>query len=86
MVLPECPRVHVVAIGGQPAVDDAVVEVARVLSGPTDGVLARENVADVALLAVGVSHATTTIIVFLTYLVPVGVRAPGLRHTKHVGR
>ena len=72
-------------MGWQPAVDDAVVEVARVLGGPTDGVLARKNITDVALLAVGVRHTTTTIIMLLADLVPVGVRAPGLGDTEEVG-
>ena len=73
MVLPEGFPIDVGASGLHPAVDDAVVVVAGVICGPTDGVLTRENIADVALTAVGVRDTASSIVVLLADLVTKGV-------------
>ena len=69
MVLPEGFRIDVGANGLQPAVDDAVVVVAGVICGPADGILTRENIADVALTAVGVRDTASSIVLLLADLV-----------------
>ena len=73
MVVPEGLPIDVGASGLHPAVDDAVVVVAGVIGGPADGVLTRENIADVTLTAVRVRNTSTSIIVLLADLVAKGI-------------
>ena len=73
MVLPEGFSIDVGATGLHPAVDDAVVEVAGVICGPTDGVLTRENITDVTLTAVRVRDTSSSIVVLLADLVTKGI-------------
>ena len=79
MVLPESLRADILAKGLQPAVDLAVVVVARMICGPADGVLVRQDVADVTLAAVGVRHTSAAIIILLAELMTKGVGPPCFR-------
>ena len=82
MVLPESLRTDVGPKSLQPAVDVAIVVVARVICGPADGVLIREDITDMTLSAMGVRHASSSVVVLLAELMTKGVGPPCFRDAK----
>ena len=76
MVLPEGLRADTFTKSLQSAVDLAVVVVTRMICGSANGVLVRQDVADVTLAAVGVRHASSAIIILLAKLMTKGVGPP----------
>ena len=73
MVFPKSLRIEIGAKGLQPAVDVAIVEVARMICSPTNRVLIRKNVTDVTLSAVRIRYTPSSIIVLLADLVTKGI-------------
>ena len=79
MVFPESLRIEIGAKGLQPAVDVALVEVSRMICGPTDRVLIRQDVTDVTLSAVRLCYTSSSVVVLFAKLMTIGVCPPCFR-------